>query len=103
MFLNYDGKNTGAAVGDTSISVANPDTIDTSVYAMASSNSPTTVYVVAINKTSNTLVAGISVSDSEVVHALGKAFVLQAGAPNPVTGPAVTNQGLILLPTPCQP
>ena len=87
MFRNFDGK--GGAFGDTSISLANDSIDKTSAYASVSSSDGTNVVVVAVNKETTTVNAGITLTHT--AH-LGKADVYQltASGSKPVAAAGLT-------------
>jgi hypothetical protein len=58
MFRNYDGN--GGSFGDTSISATNSASDKSSVYASVAASDGTNIVVVAINKQTSTLTAGIT-------------------------------------------
>jgi len=60
MYRNYDGNS--ATFGDTSISATTTDADASSVYASVSSQDPTNIVVVAINKLTTSQLAGITLT-----------------------------------------
>jgi Glycoside hydrolase family 44 len=83
MYRNYDGH--GATFGDTSIVLTDSHTDTTSGYASVASKDETNVIVVAINKETTALVAGITIKHT--AH-LPKAdvYTLTGGAASPQKG-----------------
>lgn len=75
MFLDYDGK--GSAVGDVSVPVQNPDVARLSAYAMKSSNNPTRLHLVLLNKTGAEIATRFALTDGGWKTAT--AFVLAQG------------------------
>jgi O-glycosyl hydrolase len=81
MYRNYDGK--GSTFGDTSISATTDDVADTSVYASLDSNDSNRMVIVAINKTDQSIMADITLSNS-VAFKLAQIRQLTAATPTPV-------------------
>jgi hypothetical protein len=78
VFRNFDGKQ--GEFGDIGVAAGNGDTVNTSVYASLSSDSPGHVVVVAINKQKDaTLNAGITLAHP-ATFAKAKTFVLTAAS-----------------------
>jgi hypothetical protein len=90
MFQKYDGTHT---VGDVSVAATTPDVTNSSVYAMASSSDPSTVYVVLINKNSTTAINGTLSLTDNVIHSQGTAYILRQGNAASVAGGTVTSLG----------
>ncbi len=86
MYRNYDGN--GATFGDTSISAATSAVDTSSVFASVSSQDPTNVIVVAINKLTQAQVAGITLKHSAQLTA-ADVYTLTAAAPSPTQGAAL--------------
>lgn len=86
LYRNYDGN--GGTFGDTSIDLANSDITKASAYASVVSSNGANVIVVAINKTTGALDAGITLKHS----ALGGAdvYVLTSAGSTPKKGTALT-------------
>ncbi|HEX7596867.1 MAG TPA: glycoside hydrolase family 44 protein, partial [Polyangia bacterium] len=72
-FRNYDGQS--GEFGDIGITASNTDTVNTSVYASLSSSNPNQVIVVAINKKSATITAGIRLAHPKTLTS-SKVYVL---------------------------
>jgi hypothetical protein len=87
MYRNYDGQ--GATFGDTSISLVDSDTVNTSAYASIASASPTDVVVVAINKETSAVKAGITVKHTAALSA-ADVYVLTSAGAAPVKGTGLT-------------
>jgi hypothetical protein len=87
MYRNYDGQ--GATFGDTSIDGENSDVDEASVYASVQASSPTNVVVVAINKETTALVAGITVKHTATLTA-ADVFTLTSGGAAPQAGSGLT-------------
>jgi hypothetical protein len=87
MYRNYDGQ--GGAFGDTSISAADSDAVKTSVYASVASGGAPQVIVVAINKTTSALVAGIPITHTAMLGG-ADVYTLTSAAPAPKKGAALT-------------
>jgi hypothetical protein len=89
-FRNYDGQS--GEFGDIAIAATNSDTANTSVYASLPSSNPNQVIVVAINKKSDVVTAGIRIAHpSELANS--KVFVLQGTTPNLAAAPAIGAAG----------
>jgi hypothetical protein len=78
MYRNYDGK--GATFGDTSASAVSSATDKTSVYASIDAANPANVVVVAINKTSGSVKAGITLKHGTQLTAADVYTLTSAGA-----------------------
>lgn len=89
-FRNYDGQS--GEFGDIAIAAANSDTVNTSVYASLPSSNPNQVIVVAINKKSDVVTAGIRIAHPGAL-ANSKVFVLQGTTPNLVAAPVIGAAG----------
>jgi hypothetical protein len=87
MYRNYDGQ--GGTFGDVSISAADSDTVKTSVYASVSSTGGPQIVVVAINKTTAPLVAGIPITHTAMLGG-ADVYTLTSAAPAPKKGAAIT-------------
>jgi hypothetical protein len=86
MYRNYDGN--GGSFGDTSVPLANSDIVNTSAYASFSSASTADVIVVAINKASTQLTAGITIKHT--AHLTGASvYTLTSATPSPQSGAAL--------------
>jgi hypothetical protein len=85
-FRNYDGQS--GEFGDIGIAASNTDTVNTSVYASLSSSNPNQVVVVAINKKSTPVTAGIRVAHPGSLTS-SKAYVLAGTSPDLVAAPAL--------------
>jgi hypothetical protein len=77
LYRNYDGH--GAVVGDTSAHATTSDPVDTSIYALAHSDAPGAVDLVAINKTTAPVVASVAIAGGLALTG-ASAFQLVAGA-----------------------
>ena len=86
-FRNYDGQS--GEFGDIGIAASNTDTANTSVYASLSSRNPDQVVVVAINKKSASVTAGIRVAHPSNLTGRG-VYVLAGTSANLVAAPAPT-------------
>lgn len=82
-FRNYDGA--GGAFGDVSARATTDDVESTSIYASYRSTAATTVVLVAINKTSAPLDAGIAITHLARLTT-ARPYVLTSAAPTPVAG-----------------
>jgi hypothetical protein len=78
MFRNYDGN--GGTFGDTSISAADSDTVDTSLYASTFSTDPGKMVLVAINKTSSALAADFNLTDNTEPYSSFAVYQLTANS-----------------------
>lgn len=87
MFVNYDGS--GGAFGDTSIDATTSSVDKSSVYASVSSTSGSNVTVVAINKGTSPLAAGITVKHTASLK-VADVYALTSAAPSPQKGAALT-------------
>jgi hypothetical protein len=87
MFRNFDGQ--GAVFGDTSVTATNSAVDEGSVYASVTSGDPTNVVVVAINKQSTPVKAGITLRHTATLHAADVYTLTSAGA-KPVKGAGLT-------------
>jgi hypothetical protein len=86
LYRNYDGN--GGAFGDTSIDLANSDIDKTSAYASVISSDGANVIVVAINKTTGALVAGITLKHTALSGA--DVYVLTSAGSTPKKGMSIT-------------
>jgi hypothetical protein len=86
MFRNYDGN--GAAFGDTSVPVNNGDIAKTSAYASVQSSARTNVVVVAINKQTAAVVAGITIKHGANLTG-ADVYTLTSSGPTPQKGTAI--------------
>jgi hypothetical protein len=86
-FRNYDGQS--SEFGDIAISASNSDMVSTSVYASLSSSNPNQVVVVAINKKSTGVVAGVRLAHPSAL-ASTKVYVLAGTSPDLVAAPVLT-------------
>jgi len=89
-FRNYDGQS--GEFGDIAVAATNSDTVSTSVYASLPSSNPNQLIVVAINKKSDVVSAGIRIGHPSEL-ASSKVFVLQGTSSNLVGAPALTAVG----------
>lgn len=80
MFRDYDGA--GAAFGDVSVQADNSDIAQASVFASVDSAGSNRVVLVAINKSSSALTAGITVAHTAALT-VADAFVLSGTNPAP--------------------
>jgi hypothetical protein len=87
MYRNYDGA--GAAFGDTSVSLLDSDITKSSAYASISSSSGVDVTVVAINKTTAALVAGITIRHTSQLVA-ADVYTLTSAAASPQKAAGLT-------------
>jgi Glycoside hydrolase family 44 len=87
LYRNYDGQ--GATFGDTSISLANSDTVDTSAYASLFAASSTNVIVVAVNKETTAVSAGITIKHTAALGA-ADVYVLTSAGASPQKGSGLT-------------
>ena len=98
-FRDYDGHR--SAFGDTSIHADTDDVPDTSVYASVDASDPTRMVVVAINRSSGDLSAGIQVTGT-TTYGTVTAYAITAGSadPTPVAAPSfsATNAFVATLP-----
>jgi hypothetical protein len=89
-FRNYDGQS--GEFGDVAIAATNTDAVNTSVYASLSSSNPNQVVVVAINKKSTEVTAGIRLAHP-TAFASAKVYVLQGTVSGLVAAPALAAVG----------
>jgi hypothetical protein len=89
MYRNYDGA--GATFGDTSVQLVDSDVTKTSAFASTNSTGGATVTVVAINKTTSALTAGITLKASSVTTA--DTYVLTSAAAAPKKGASIAAVG----------
>jgi hypothetical protein len=89
MYRNYDGA--GATFGDTSVQLVDSDNAKTSAFASTNSAGGATVTVVAINKTTSALTAGITLKASSVTTA--DTYVLTSAAAAPKKGASIAAVG----------
>jgi Glycoside hydrolase family 44 len=87
LYRNYDGQ--GATFGDTSISLNNSDVADTSAYASLFAASGTNVIVVAVNKETSAVKAGITIKHTATLGA-ADVYVLTSAASSPQKGAGIT-------------
>lgn len=87
MYRNYDGN--GGSFGDTSVSATTSATDKSSVYASISSSNGTNVVVVAINKESSAVKAGITLKHPAALTA-ADVYTMTSGSATPTKGTAVT-------------
>jgi hypothetical protein len=87
LYRNYDGN--GATFGDTSITLADSDTVNTSAYASVASASPTDVIVVAINKETTAVNAGITLKHTAHLNG-ADVYVLTSASASPQKGAGLT-------------
>jgi hypothetical protein len=87
LYRNYDGQ--GATFGDTSITLNDSDTAKTSAYASVSSSDGTNVIVVAVNKETTALNAGITLKHTAQLNA-ADVYVLTSAQPSPKKGSGLT-------------
>ncbi len=86
MYRNYDGN--GATFGDTSVDSTTSAVDTSSVYASVSSTAPTNVVVVAINKNTTAMTAGITLThDVHLPHA--DVYTLTSAGSSPVKGTVI--------------
>ena len=96
-FRDYDGR--GAAFGDLSLKVTNPDVDRTSLYASADSTHPGRIVLIVINKSEvaveavMTLNSGPSVKNVEAWQLIGGKGAC-VGPQRTITGPAVEGSAL---------
>ena len=90
MYRNYDGN--GATFGDMSISATTSAVDETSVYASVSSQDPTRVIVVAINKKTSAQVADITLAHPAQLQA-ADVYTLTSASPSPVKGAGLAVSG----------
>ncbi|HEX4448664.1 MAG TPA: glycoside hydrolase family 44 protein [Polyangiaceae bacterium] len=88
-YRNYDGH--GAAFGDTSITATTSDVPNSSVYASLSSADASRLVIVAINKATQSKVAGIQIAHSTVYSKASVYVFTQSGGAKPVAGTALTS------------
>jgi len=86
MYRNYDGN--GASFGDTSIAATTSAVDNTSVFASISSQDPTNVVVVAINKLTKAQVAGITLTHTTQLSA-ADVYTLTSTMASPTKGSAL--------------
>ena len=89
LYLNYDGK--GSEVGDISVAAQNSDIAKTSVYATVKNNDANTLYILVINKTSETLPANITLNNS-FDFTVADVYQLTSASPRPKSAPSLTFQ-----------
>ncbi len=89
-FRNYDSQS--GEFGDIAVAASNSDTVNTSVYASLPSSNPNQVIVVAINKKSDAVSAGIRIAHPSELSS-SKVFVLQGTSPDLVAAPALSAVG----------
>lgn len=77
LYTNYDGL--GSQVGDISVRAEASDRTKASIYAMTEQGNPAKLFVIVINKTSQSLKSLLSLSDSDEYSYL-KSFELRASA-----------------------
>jgi hypothetical protein len=87
MYRNYDGN--GASFGDTSVSATTSATDESSVYASISSTNGTNVVVVAINKQSSAVKAGITLKHPAMLTA-ADVYTMSSASATPTKGAALT-------------
>jgi hypothetical protein len=87
MYRNYDGK--GSSFGDTSIGLSNSDIVKSSAYASVQSTDGTNVIVVAINKTTSPLKAGITLEHTAQLGG-AEVYVLTGAGASPQKGNGLT-------------
>jgi hypothetical protein len=83
MYRNYDGS--GATFGDTSISATTSAVDKTSLFASVSSQDPTNIIVVAINKLTQAQVAGITLTHTTQLTA-AEVYTLTSATASPTKG-----------------
>jgi len=88
MYRNYDGN--GGSFGDTSVSATTSATDQSSVYASISSSNGTNVVVVAINKQSSAVKAGITLKHPAKLSA-ADVYTMTSGSATPTKGTALTS------------
>jgi hypothetical protein len=86
-FTNYDGS--GGSFGDTSVSAATANSVDTSVYASVDASSDGRMVVVAINKTDTSKIAEIAINHSATL-AQGKTYQMTSASGALVSGSTLT-------------
>ncbi len=86
MYRNYDGN--GATFGDTSISATTSALDASSVFASVSSQDPTNIVVIAINKLTKAQVAGITLNHTAQLTA-ADVYTLTSTAASPSKGTAL--------------
>lgn len=87
LYRNYDGK--GGTFGDTSVSLDNSDTVKASAYASVFASGGGNVIVVAINKTTGALKAGITLKHTATLAGADIYALTSAGA-TPQKGTGLT-------------
>jgi hypothetical protein len=90
MFRNYDGN--GATFGDTSVAASTTSVDTSSIYASVSSQEPTKVIAVAINKAANPISATITINHP-TQFAAADVYVLTSASATPAKGAAITANG----------
>ena len=90
MYRDYDGK--GSTFGDTSISATTSSDEASSVYASVSSQDPTDIVMVAINKTTSTEVASLNITHPTQLTA-ADVYTLTSATPAPVKGTPISAAG----------
>ena len=90
MYRNYDGN--GATFGDTSVAASTSSVDTSSIYASVSSQDPTKVVAVAINKAANPISATITVNHPTQLAA-ADVYVLTSASAAPAKGAAITANG----------
>jgi hypothetical protein len=87
MYRNYDGN--GSTFGDTSISATTSSDDASSVYASVSSQDPTDIVMVAINKTTSTEIASLNITHPTQLTA-ADVYTLTSASPAPVKGTPIS-------------
>lgn len=87
LYRNYDGN--GGTFGDTSISLTNSDIASASAYASVFAQNSADVIVVAINKTTLTKTAGITITHTASLSA-ADVYVLTSASSTPQKGAGLT-------------
>ncbi len=90
MYRNYDGN--GSTFGDTSISATTSSDDASSVYASVSSQDPTDIVMVAINKTTSTEIASLNITHPTQLTA-ADVYTLTSASPAPVKGTPISATG----------
>jgi O-glycosyl hydrolase len=86
MYTNFDGA--GASFGDTSIHAESSDVEQASVYASIDSGDTDRVVIVAINRSTSDLAAGITLAHPTSFESLD-VYTLSGGSASPVAGDAI--------------
>ncbi len=82
LFRNFDGS--GGAFGDTSLQASTSDVVSTSIYASVDAANPARTVLVALNKTTTTKTAGLTLAHPTAYTRLAVYTLTAAGGAQPV-------------------